>query len=222
MTQKAAFLGDEGDAWFGRNREVLAKKLTDPQHDKVQHVLAEAGLAPKRVLEIGCANGWRLRQIAARFGSVCSGVEPSEQAVAEAKAAAPGMDIRVGTADSLPFADGAFDMVIYGFCLYLCDRADLFRIVAEGDRVLADGGHVVIYDFNTDRPYRNPYAHLPGLHAFKMDYSALFTANPAYSRVTESLYGANGEVEPEMDNRLGITILKKDVVAAYPENPFRK
>ncbi|NBO17914.1 MAG: class I SAM-dependent methyltransferase [Proteobacteria bacterium] len=222
MKQKTVFLSEEADAWYGRNREALAKKLTDPQDDKVQHVLAKAGLAPQHVLEVGCSNGWRLRQMAERFGCACSGVEPSVTAVAEAKAAAPGMDIRVGAADSLPFADAAFDMLIYGFCLYLCDRSDLFRILAEGDRVLAEGGHVVIYDFNTDTPYRNPYAHLPGLYAYKMDYARLFTANPAYTQVVQVLMGTNGEEHPDMDNRLGITILKKDSVAAFPDNPFRK
>lgn len=221
MTQKNVFLAEEGDAWYGRNREALASK-TDAAQDPVQQALLQAGLRPRNLLEIGCSDGWRLRQIGQRFGCACSGVEPSAAAVAAARQAAPDIDIHVGTAERLPFADGAFDMVVYGFCLYLCDRADLFRIVAEGDRVLAEGGHVVIYDFHTDMAYRNPYAHVAGLYAYKMDHARLFTANPTYRLVHQALMGVHGEATPEMDNRLGVSVVKKDMAAAYPDNPFRR
>lgn len=218
MKQKNVFLDAEANAWYGRNREVLEKKLTDPQHDRVQQVLLRAGAAPKKVLEIGCSNGWRLRQMEQRFSCQCSGLEPSEVAVKEAMEAAPNMDIRVGTAEKLPFESGAFDMVIYGFCLTYCDRAELFSIAAEGDRVLADGGLMVVYDFHTDTPYKNRYSHLEGLYAYKMNHAAMFSWNPVYSMVHEELYGTGGEENPEMDNRLGVSILKKDLSSGYPVN----
>ena len=48
----------------------------------------------------------------------------------------------MGTADTLPFAAGSFDVVIAGFFYYLLDPADLFVVAAAIDRVLADEGWV--------------------------------------------------------------------------------
>ena len=56
----------------------------------------------------------------------CYGIEPSAQAVAAA--CAKGINVMQGTADVLPFDNQSFDIVIFGFCLYLCDREDLFEL----------------------------------------------------------------------------------------------
>lgn len=210
--QKNVFLKDEGDAWFERNRVALSTKAG---HDPVLKLIADLKLAPKHILEIGCADGWRLRALEASLGATCSGVEPSAVAVAEGQKAAPHMQLKVGTAEALDFADGAFDMVIYGFCLYLCDRKDLFRIAAEGDRVLADGGVMVVYDFCTETPYLNPYSHQPGCFSYKMDYGAMFAWNPAYKVEHHILAYNDGK-----DYRVGITVLRKDTATAYGPNPF--
>ncbi|MFZ0260417.1 MAG: hypothetical protein WAL36_10665 [Pseudolabrys sp.] len=53
------------------------------------------------------------------------------------------------TADDLSaFGPDTIDLLIYGWCLYLCDREDLFKIVTEGDRILKDSGYLVVYDFH--------------------------------------------------------------------------
>jgi len=84
-------------------------------------------------------------------------LEPSNEAVYQAISL--GLDARVGTADVIPFQDKSFDIVIFGFCLYLCDRDDLFKIAAEADRVLKTPGWLLIKDFyshqSADLP--NPY-----------------------------------------------------------------
>ena len=116
---------------------------------------------------------------------------------------------------------GNFDIVIAGFCLYLCDRSDLFQIAAQMDRVLADGGHMVIYDFYTDVPYKNSYGHLGGLYSYKMDYPSMFSWNPAYQRVYHrSLSHDRRQSSIQQDDHIAVTILKKDVGNAYPDNPF--
>ena len=68
----------------------------------------------------------------------CYGIEPSFKAVETA--CTSGVNAVQGTADRLPYRDGLFDVVVFGFCLYLCDREDLFRIASEADRVLNDQG----------------------------------------------------------------------------------
>lgn len=45
--------------------------------------------------------------------------------------------------DSLPEIEPV-DLIIFGFCLYLCDPQDLFRIAAGSDALLADRGLMTI------------------------------------------------------------------------------
>ena len=67
-------------------------------------------IAPHGVLEIGCSNGWRLEAIREKYGCDCLGIDPADSQFPY---------IFKGTADSLPYPDNQFDLVIYGFCLYL-------------------------------------------------------------------------------------------------------
>src|SRR5450631_2869816 len=110
-SQKDAFLEGEGDAWYSRN----LRHLHESGPDIVLTTLEEMGIEPKSVLEIGCANGYRVAQICERFGAAGFGVEPSGKAVADGRGRFPSLTLEVGTADALPFADGQFDLVVFGF-----------------------------------------------------------------------------------------------------------
>ena len=179
-SQKDAFLAVEGDAWFKRN--VAALEARDWSGDPICMQLAkiEAGRAVD-VLEIGCGDGSRLSYLHSSANHRVSGVDPSASAVARAKQR--GVDAQQATAERLPFGDGAFDVVIFGFCLYLCDDSDLFRIASEADRVLVDPGWLLILDFDARAPVYKPYHHAAGLVSRKMDYGSLFAWHPAYTLV---------------------------------------
>ena len=89
-------------------------------------------------------------------------------------------DAKQGTADAIPFDDHTFDVVLYGFCLYLCDRESLFANAAEGARVLRRHGYLVIFDFFSPEVRFNPYSHYPGLVSLKMDFRSLLTWHPDF------------------------------------------
>lgn len=220
--QREAFRTSEGDAWHARNRAFMENLPERLQRDPVLRAFRALELAPKRVLEIGCANGYRLEALRGLYGAECFGIEPSAAAVDDAKQRFEAVQVQVGTADELPFEDARFDALIFGFCLYLCDRGDLFKIAYQADRVLADGGFLCIYDFAPGIPYRNPYSHLPGLYSYKMDYTRLFLGNPAYTSVYHSVIPeAGGAPTGDADQRIGVSVLHKNMRAAYPDNPFR-
>jgi ubiquinone/menaquinone biosynthesis C-methylase UbiE len=179
MRQVEIFRASEAKEWLRRNKSKLP-----PTHDPVSTAIAKANIKPKMVLEVGCANGWRLKELSKRFGCDCYGIDP---AGGDAK------HTYRGAADNLDmFSSRSFDMVIYGFCLYLCDPEDYFKIAAEGDRVLADDGHIVIYDFHSVYPHAVPYKHKKGVFSHKMDFSRLWTGHPAYSNI---YIGRGGEDE---------------------------
>lgn len=220
--QREAFLETEGDRWFSRNYVSGDALRMRADADPLLRGLARAGLKPTSVLEIGCSDGWRLERLRSEHGARCAGIDPSSQAVETARKLHPELDIRQGTADAPGFEDGSFDLVILGYCLYLCDREDLFRIAAESDRLLRDGGFVAIYDFHTPVPYRNEYTHRPGLFSYKMDYARMFSWNPVYRLVYQEITAhpdRPGSLEP--DDLIGVSILQRRVGGAFPPNPYR-
>lgn len=214
MAQRELFRAGEGDAWFRRNPIEGEAYERHRASDPVIATLSELPAEPRSVLEIGASNGWRLKALRSLWPAArMAGVEPSAAAVSRAP---EGVELAQGTADHLPFPDASFELVLFGFCLYLCDRADLFRIAAEADRVLLDGGHLAVYDFFSETPYRNEYHHAPGAFSYKMDYSRLFGWNPAYAAVSHRVMAHPG-MEDTPDNRVAVHLFRKDVAAGWPD-----
>ena len=206
--QKDAFLRSEGDAWLARNEAALASCdwLRDPVCVKVAS-LSSAG-ERLRVLEIGCGDGSRLQHIARHHGHAVCGVDPSAKAVARARDR--GVEATRATADQLPFADASYDVVISGFCLYLCDDADLFDIAKEADRVLVSPGWLLILDFEARAPVYRPYHHLPGLASRKMDYKSMFLWHPAYTLAShEKFHHHTWQWSDEQEEWVSLACLRK-------------
>jgi SAM-dependent methyltransferase len=179
MSQADAFFSGEGDAWFKRNKDKLGQR--DPVCDLLKHI---PDIKPKNVLEVGCANGWRLKKLKEMYGCKISGLEPSREAIINAQCE----NIIRGKATHLPWLSESFDMVIYGFCLYLTDPRDWFLMVEEGDNVLKDGGYLVIYDFaDVSPPYRRQYEHNKDLFAYHVDFAKLWLVHPWYQLYNEAI-----------------------------------
>jgi SAM-dependent methyltransferase len=201
--QATIFLEEEGDKWFERNKEPYAT-ASDPVMD-----IMVGGIRPKRVLEIGCGTGWRLFRLKNKYKCDVAGIEPSFKAVQFAKKAY-NLDICHGTAVTELYRflrHDKCDLIIFGFCLYLVDREDLFTIVAYTDNILEDGGHIIIHDFLPPSPYCRPYHHKDGVMSYKQDYSKLWLGNPAYGLM------GNGTVGEDFES---VTVIKKRMEYAWP------
>ena len=195
--QKEIFLAGAGTAWIERNKDKVPLN-PDPVMDAIR--LAE--IKPTAILEVGCGNGWRVKAMQTAFPDCyIAGIDP----------AIGDNPLSQGTADQLDrFFSESCDLIIYGFCLYLCDREDLFKIVAEGDRVLKIGGHLVIHDFFNFPPYRKIYEHDPRLCSYHMDYPSLWMVNPQYVLKRLKVYGNGTDVT-------AVTILtKQSIDKAWP------
>ncbi len=208
--QKGLFLAGEGDAWYERNRAAAKEE----EIALFARVLKDG----QKVLEIGCSDGKNLSFLCSRVAVACAGIDPSEKAIAEGKKRHPDFDLRVGTAESLPFEKGSFDMVVFGFCLYLADREDLAKIVYEADRVLRNGGMLGVLDFDTPYPIKKSYSHLEGVDTYKLDYSRLFLAFPHYSLAEKVSLSHDGMgFHPDPDERVSSVLLYKNHEGAYFE-----
>ena len=160
------------------------------------------------MLEVGCGEGVRLAWLKNNLDADCYGIEPSAQAVAAA--CAKGLNVQQGTADILPFDDQRFDIVIFGFCLYLCDREDLFRIASAADRVLRAPGWLMILDFFSPMPCAKTYHHRPSVLSYKMDYRTLFNWHPDYECMIHKMqHHGKGGFTDEQDEWMAVSILRK-------------
>ena len=211
MKQRDIFLHSEGDAWLERN-SPRGTQRTLPDSDEPLLAILQLPLpqsvARAKVLEIGCAGAPRLDWLRQNRGFDCYGLDPSAKAVEAARA--NGVFAQQGTAEALPFDTAAFDIVIFGFCLYLCDREDLFQIACEADRVLRNPGWIVIHDFYSPTPSRRPYHHRSGIFSFKMDYRTLFSWHPGYCNYFHKLvHHVDGTYTDDPNEWVATSVLRK-------------
>ncbi|MFY0642742.1 MAG: class I SAM-dependent methyltransferase [Bermanella sp.] len=218
INQKTVFSSSEGDSWFDRNKSIdMSSRISE---DLIIKEIERLNLTDMNCLEIGCADGWRLNTLNIKFKFNCYGIDPSEKAIKSGESQYQNLNLIKGTADNLPYKDNSMSIIIIGFCLYLCDRSDLFKIASEVNRVLVNNGIVVILDFYTETPYKNKYAHLDGVYSYKMDYEKMFSWNPEYQLISKSITSHNNDlIVDEKDERLMICALRKSVLDSYSEKP---
>jgi ubiquinone/menaquinone biosynthesis C-methylase UbiE len=105
-------------------------------------------LRAKRILDVGCGLGMyvsRFRQ----FSDDVYGVDIDPDKIAQASEWLP--NLRVSPAEELPFPDNSFDVILLNEVIEHVD--DDRRSLHEAFRVLAPGGHVIIYAPNRLYPF---------------------------------------------------------------------
>jgi ubiquinone/menaquinone biosynthesis C-methylase UbiE len=153
---------DERAEAYAKHRKV---------HPGVVAELIDSGLltATTRVLDVGCGTGNYAAVLSEATGCRMSGIEPSTQMLDRARDAAPWEALVQGAAESLPFADDAFDLVMSTDAIHhIGDRDAYFR---EAARVLHPGGQIVtVTDSHDDIPRRRPLAsHFPETITVELD-----------------------------------------------------
>lgn len=131
---------DAYDRFMGRYSVPLAPNLADL-----------AGILPgQRVLDVGCGPGALSTELARRLGTeAVSAVDPSTSFVAAARERLPGADIRLASAEELPFENGTFDAALAQLVVhFMNDPVAGFREMA---RVTREGGVVAasVWDYAT-------------------------------------------------------------------------
>jgi SAM-dependent methyltransferase len=135
----ASFTNVDGyDRHAGRYSPGLAAQLVDV-----------AGIEPgMRALDVGCGPGALTLALAGRVGADrVAAIDPSEPFARACAERVPGADVRVASAERLPFGDGEFDAVVCQLVINFLD--DAAAGVAEMRRVARPGGVVAaaVWDY---------------------------------------------------------------------------
>lgn len=218
VSQKSEFLRSEGDAWYSRNKDYVGNLADYKLSHDVRFIVDQVGDDAKsinNILEIGCGNGVKLEMLCRSLDARGNGIDPSSLAIYEgnARSKSVDLDLCVGTADLLPFQNSSFDIVFFGFCLYLIDRVDLTSCMQQADRVLRPGGYLIITDFDPGVPNVVPYVHRQGLYSFKQDYASMFIGAGGFYLLAKTSFSHTGaRFHPEPSERVSTSILYKELL----------
>jgi ubiquinone/menaquinone biosynthesis C-methylase UbiE len=212
--QSKIFLEGEGDGWFERNKAALDSKPHFYEVETIKRVLDSFKDSINLICEIGSGNGAKLNDLCKFFNALGEGVDPSENAVISGNKSYTDINLKVSTAVNLPFDDSAFDLVYFGFCLYLVDRGDIYKAVAEADRVLKNGGFLAILDFDPALRHKRQYHHHPNISSYKTSYSDFFTSNGHYYLVAKESFSHDANhFSTDSNERISVTVLYKELNA---------
>src|SRR4051812_42957379 len=103
-----------------------------------------------RVLDVGCGTGELLMRLRAKYpDAMLAGLDPVAEMLAVASDKLSGKeDLRIGYADSLPWASGSFDVVVScNMFHYISHPVEALREMA---RVIRPGGALVLTDWCDD------------------------------------------------------------------------
>jgi SAM-dependent methyltransferase len=131
--------GEAYDRFVGRYSTPLARAFAD---------LAGVGVGAV-ALDIGCGPGALTAELVRRLGSdPVAAIDPSDPFVAECRRRNPGVDVRLASAEALPFADRTFDRALSQLVLHFV--ADPASAALEMRRVLRPGGVAAacVWDFH--------------------------------------------------------------------------
>jgi SAM-dependent methyltransferase len=130
-------------------REQLSMMVT-------RYHLAHTHSAGKRVLEVACGSGTGLEYIASTASQVVGGdIDPVLVAKAQSTTQAnQRITVMQLDAQSLPFADGSFDVVLIFEAIYYLPDAAAF--ISEAHRVLRTDGKLIIATVNREWHGFNP------------------------------------------------------------------
>jgi ubiquinone/menaquinone biosynthesis C-methylase UbiE len=117
------------------------------QYPLVDVIAHEGRLAGRHVLDIGCGTANGMIALRDQHGCRVTGVDPSPAMLDQACAKLPDSDLRLGTAEDLPFDDESFDGATMISVVHHTDRA---RAMPEARRVLSPGSRFVSADMHPD------------------------------------------------------------------------
>jgi thiamine thiazole synthase len=139
---------EDFDTWFSKNKVVFESELLAEKYFITE---------PEDTVSIGIGSGLFDERLGIKYG-----VEPTEGMATLARER--GVDVKIGTAENIPYEDAKFGTVLLGTILsYVKDRR---KAISEAYRILKHNGHIVVSFLVREGSYAMMYdlAYLRGSH----------------------------------------------------------
>lgn len=222
MIQDEIFELSEADNWFLRNKEaIINRRMEDDLISNLINKISDKDRI-KSVIELGSSNGYRLNFFKSILAN-CSkfiGVEASKKAVDDGETRYK-LKMYQSVLDAFVL-DEKFDLVIVNFVYHWIDRENIFKTIANTDKLVNDEGYLIIGDFLPDFPQRRKYHHLPeeSVYTYKIDYSDVFLSLNTYKEIYKKTFDHDNckidNIEFAESNIRGFcSVLRKDSNGYY-------
>jgi ubiquinone/menaquinone biosynthesis C-methylase UbiE len=162
------------ERFMGRYSRPLARELANAAG-------VEAG---QTALDVGCGTGALTAELVRRLGAASvRAIDPSEPFVEACARRHPGVDVRLGRAESLPYPDSTFDAALAELVFHFV--SDPLAAASELRRVVRPGGAVAacVWDFGG------------GMRMLRLFWDAALAVDPAApDEARERPFGRDGEL----------------------------
>jgi SAM-dependent methyltransferase len=136
------------------NPEVLFQAFAVERANIAALRAVELERSTARVLDVGCGTGASLLQFV-KLGfrpSNLAGIDMDRERIEQAAITLPAVKFEVGSAESLPFSSGSFDLVFESTMLGTLESQSLLASIAtEMIRVTRPGGYIMLVDWRYSR-----------------------------------------------------------------------
>ena len=134
--------------WMAGDFGQIAKQLEKGAQEFIDRLQLKPG---DRVLDVACGSG-NLTIPAARAGAIVTGVDIATNLLEQGRARAAAEDLKIqfdeGDAESLPYDDAAFDVVVSMFGAMFAPRPEL--VASELVRVCRPGGRIAMANWTPE------------------------------------------------------------------------
>ena len=134
--------------WMAGDFGQIAKTLEGEAEDFIKRLALKPG---ERVLDVACGSG-NTAIPAARAGATVTGADIATNLLEQGRARAAAENLKIqfdeGDAESLPYSDGAFDVVVTMFGAMFAPRPEL--VASELVRVTRPGGRIVMANWTPE------------------------------------------------------------------------
>ena len=167
-------------------------------------------LEGRRILDVGCGVGQYVQRLQELPTAAACGIDIERDRVAQGAQHVP--DLLLASAESLPFCDGAFDVVLLNEVLE--HVGDDRQAVVEATRILPVGGHIVVYAPNRWFPFETHGIYWRGRYHFGNYPLINYLPNPVRNRLVPHARAYSGVQLHSLRQGLPLRLVARGAV--YP------
>ena len=208
----------KADKYFLRNVDFYNGDSLD---ERIINLLKSNNIKADKILEIGCANGFKLNQYSKLLKTKINyGVDLSKKAILSGKKKYKNLDLFNISSLEIDKIKPNFDLIICGFFLYHLDREFIFHQFDLIYKKLNKNGLLLINDFDPLFKHSNKDFNTKDLISYKMSYDIFLLESGLFELIYKFKYKTSTNDKRKFkSDKVSLTLFRKiDFQKQYPEN----